>query len=114
MRKLSRKLAGFALFGALVACGAPGAGETDTDRSAAQSAEAAPPMHAPPAGLTPEEVRRMLAEDDALAAEDARLYEMRRASMAGYDDCMAQATAAPDGARQRIEEACGRLLDAPR
>lgn len=89
-------------------------GEREVGTSAV--VEVGPPE--PESALSPaEEAARIAAardEDDGLAREDARSYAERRASMAGYAECIGQARGTPEHVRRRIEEACGRLPDAPR
>jgi hypothetical protein len=59
-------------------------------------------------------VAAAVAEEEALNREAARDFEARRASMAGYAECMAQARDLPDAPRAQVEAACRRLPDAPR
>jgi hypothetical protein len=116
--KLWKMLTALSLTGIAAACG-PGSGAEDAAASPSggvRSSEAAAEAIEPAILPSPyEEALRIAAEDDALAREDARLYEERKASMAGYADCMAQAqTLSNVEVRKRIEEACGRRAEAPR
>jgi hypothetical protein len=54
--------------------------------------------------------------DSAAAAREDVSPEWKRneRSMGPYDGCMAQATAAPEAERPRLEAACARLPSAPR
>jgi hypothetical protein len=59
-------------------------------------------------------VAAAIAEEEAANREAARDFEARRASMAGYAECMEQTRDLPDPARAQVEAACRRLPDAPR
>jgi len=100
----------------LAACGA-GAGdagaEDGTDPRQAVPASASEPAISLP---TPPVEEQPTAEDSAAAARDSVSpeWKQRERSMASYPECMRQARGADDPMRSRLEEACGRLHDAPR
>jgi hypothetical protein len=105
-------LAALVAFG-VVACDATSEIETPAREnrggSTPESAGTAVVTSGPPGVLTDAEVARSLEEEDALAREDARIYEERRASMAGRERCVEQAESADAGLRPRLLAACDRL-----
>jgi hypothetical protein len=90
----------------LAGCAAPADPER---RGAGEDAEAHRSSTAPASALD-----SALAELEALDSADARDFRARQAGMPSYRACMDDALRLEGDARRRIEEACGRLADAPR
>jgi hypothetical protein len=83
------------------------------DQAGAATADSATSL-TPAAEPAPAPVSGTLETEAQMDTEDARSYHARRASMASYTQCMAQAKQLEPGQdRKRIEAACARLPNAP-
>jgi hypothetical protein len=100
-----------------VACGrdrAPADDRIPADSAAAAPAAApAAPGAADTAGAAAISPAQAIMQADSLDRADAADFARRKATMVGFESCMRQVKDLPGPDRQRIEEICRRLPDAP-